>query len=367
MTRTAPTAVSLFLVATLSFGCASGPSEGGGNESDDDPIEGAAGGGSSGSGSGGATNCTTDCGGDGAGGSTGGGDSGFKVTPPAERVVGYLPTYRSLDPGALDFDTLTHLCIAFANPGPSGVDFDAEPAEINALVEAAHQSGVYVLASIAGAAGGQAVEDAIQPGVVDGFVAELLDLVSRYNLDGIDVDIEGSHVSTTYEPFVLKLSAALPSDKLLTAAVATWNGADFSDAALAEYDFINLMSYDHCGSWSDACEHSTYEDSVSELNYWENTRALGVGRVVLGVPFYGYCWGPACPAAALTYAEILAGYPAAQDSDYLVEDGYTISFNGRDTIVAKAVLAEQHGGIMIWELAQDASGDDSLLQVIAEN
>src|SRR5690606_23865196 len=123
----------------------------------------------------------------------------------------------------------------------------------------------------------------------------------RYDLDGIDVDIEGNHVNSTYEPFVLKLSAAMPTGKLLTAAVATWNGSDFSDAALTEYDFINLMSYDHCGSWSAACEHSTYDDAVSELNYWENTRGLGVGRVTLGVPFYGYCWGTSCPSSALTY------------------------------------------------------------------
>jgi GH18 family chitinase len=158
--------------------------------------------------------------------------------------------YRSLDPADHDFDTLTHLCLAFAIDQGGSLGFNAEPEEIQALIDAAHEKGVYVLASIAGAAGGQAVEDAIQPDVVDAYVTQLLDLLETFDLDGIDVDIEGNHVGSTYEPFVIKLSDALPEGKLLTAAVATWNGADFSDGALAEYDFINLMSYDHCGSWS---------------------------------------------------------------------------------------------------------------------
>jgi GH18 family chitinase len=48
-------------------------------------------------------------------------------------------------------------------------------------------------------------------------------------------------------------------------------------------------------------------------------------------------------------------------------DGYTISCNGPATIAKKTELSKSHGGIMIWELGQDASGDDSLLKVIADN
>ncbi len=297
------------------------------------------------------------------------GTGGATSVPPKDgvRVVGYLPTYRNLDPAGLDFDTLTHLCIAFANPtSPDQIDFDANPSAINNLVTAAHAKGVQVLVSIAGAAGGAAVESAIQPASVDTFIAALLDLVDRYQLDGIDVDIEGSHVkAATYTPFVTKLSAALPAGKLLTAAVATWNGDDFPDAALAEFDFINLMSYDHCGTWSDACEHSLYSESLTELQYWEGNRGIPADRVVLGVPFYGYCWGASCAAGALTYPEIVTAYPQGRTNDYLVGDGYTISLNGPATIAQKVELSKEHGGIMIWELRQDGTGDDSLFSIIA--
>lgn len=297
-----------------------------------------------------------------AAGGTGGSTTGDGRLP----VVGYLPTYRSLDPSALNLDALTHLDIAFANTmDGGGVDFQTDArASIPGLVSAAHAKNVKVLASIAGAAGGSAVSGRITSANVDAYVSALLDMVNRYSLDGIDVDIEGEYVNSDYEPFVLKLDAALPAGKLLTAAVANWNGDDFSSAALAAYDYINVMSYDHCGTWTDPCEHSTYADAQSDMAYWVNDRAVPAQKVILGVPFYGYSWGGPDGNVAITYAEALAAYPAAKTTDWISDGGTKISINSAATIGQKAALAKTYGGIMIWELGQDASGPDSLLQVI---
>ncbi len=359
----------LFLLAllplTLSLSCSqTSETDGDSSETTDDSTDDEA----SGSGGSGGGPCLIDCiPGDGDGDGSPGAGGNSPLPPEAVRVIGYLPTYRNINPSAVPLDRLTHLCIAFANPNNGTVDFDANPADITALVNAAHAEGVLVLASIAGAAEGQAVAEAIVPASVDNFVTQLLGLVQKYDLDGIDVDIEGHYVSSTYEPFVVKLSDALPSDKLLTAAVATWNGDDFPHGALARFDFINLMAYDHCGSWSDACDHSTYGDSISELSYWENDRGIEKERMVLGVPFYGYCWGGSCPGTALTYAELVSNYPGAKEGDSLSGAGYFISYNGPATIAQKTQLAKEHGGIMMWELGQDAPGADSLLSVIHGN
>lgn len=301
----------------------------------------------------------------GAGASTGGGAS----TPKPRRVVGYLPTYRSLDPARLDFETLTHLCVAFANPVEGGgSDFDeGARSAIPPLVAAAHEHEVKVLASIAGGTdtGGGAVLAQITEDV-DAYVASLLELIEKYDLDGIDVDIEGKHVNETYEPFVLKLKAALPAGKLLTAAVATKNGDDFSSKALGEYDFINLMAYDHCG-WSETpCEHSSMKRTLEELEYWTGDRPVPRDKLVLGVPFYGWCWGCGDKQTAMTYSDILSQYPEAKTTDRIEDGDKTISLNGATTIAEKAELAQEYGGVMIWELGQDASGDDALFRVIAE-
>lgn len=303
---------------------------------------------------------------------SGGGGAG-PVQPARTRVVGYLPTYRSLDPAGVNLSALTHLCIAFANPGPVGGSdepvFDADDTEIDALVAAAHAAGVQVLASIAGAAGSDRVAARITEDKVDGFVDALLGLVERFDLDGIDVDIEGTtHVTSTYEPFVKKLGAALRADgKLMTSAVGLWYGPNITKAALDEFDFINVMSYDHCGSWSPSpCEHSTMASARSDMNYWVTTRGYPADRTVLGVPFYGYCWGTACESSALTYAAILSRWSDAASKDWIEEEGLSLSYNGEATLRSKTALAKEHGGIMIWELGQDAPGEASLLSVIAD-
>lgn len=305
----------------------------------------------------------------GAGGADGAaGAGGGAAVPHPNRVVGYLPTWRSLDPTAYDLGALTHLCIAFANPSADGSsDFDeGVRSAIAPLVRAAQDKGVRVLASIAGGSdtGGSAVAAQISAERVDDYVQSLLDLVERHGLDGIDVDIEGDYVTATYEPFVAKLRAALPATKSLTAAVSIKNGDAFSDAALAKYDFINVMAYDYC-SWTEvACDQAGLEKTQKDLEYWTRKRGLSTDRVVLGVPFYGWCWGCDTKQTALTYSDILASHPNAATEDWIVDGAMTISLNSRATIETKAGWAKEHGGIMIWELGQDASGADSLLSLI---
>lgn len=205
----------------------------------------------------------------------------------------------------------------------------------------------------------------IVPDKVDAYIEGLLDLMERYDLDGIDVDIEGDAVNEDYEPFVLKLAEALPESKVLTAAVATKNGEPISKAALDAYDFINLMAYDHC-SWSDEpCDQASMEGTLADLEYWTVTRGYPKRKLVLGVPFYGWCWGCTEMQSALTYPQIIRDYPEGRTEDWIESGDVTISLNSPPTIREKARLAHDYGGIMIWELGQDASGADSLIAVIA--
>lgn len=288
-----------------------------------------------------------------------------------KRVVGYLPTYRSLDPRYLDLETLTHLCVAFANPvGEAGEsDFDETVRDsIPPLVRAAHERQVRVLASIAGGTKeqGELVASWIRKDRRATYIEGLLAVVERYDLDGIDVDIEGDAVNEDYEPFVRDLRKALRKGQDLTAAVATKNGEAFPNAALTLYDFVNVMSYDQC-SWSEvACDQASFEDSLRDLDYWTETKGVPRSRVVLGVPFYGWCWGCQEKQTALTYGEILFRYPEARTTDWIVDGATTISLNGATTIAKKAKVAKDYGGVMMWELGQDATGDDSLFRVIRD-
>ena len=90
--------------------------------------------------------------------------------------------------------------------------------------------------------------------------------------------------------------------------------------------------------------------------------------MVLGVPFYGYGYGPELmsPAISMDYGQILTAFPNAESSDeFKMPGGKILYYNGVSTIKQKTALAkEKASGIMIWQLQGDARGTHSLLQAI---
>jgi chitinase len=306
----------------------------------------------------------------GSAGSIGSGGSGGTTTLPTTRVVGYIPDWaESFSQWAttLDFSQITHINVAFANPvGDShAIDIGQEDADLAALVAAAHQHGVKVLASVGGISASPDFAPHYAPGSVDAFVQGHVDFMTKHQLDGIDVDVEYPEgMGANYGAFIQKLEAALGPDKLLTAAVAQWVQDGMPDDALGRFDFINVMSYDQCGGWTDACPHSSYQGALDDLDYYANVKQVPKDRIVLGVPFYGYCWGASCPDDYVLYKDILIANDSAWQSDTFQADGATWWYNGDATLQQKAELSKAYGGVMIWELSGDASGERSLLKVL---
>ena len=283
------------------------------------------------------------------------------------RVVGYVPLGRGVpDFNQIAFQRLTHLNIAFINPDSLGNI--KIPTGFDSLIKKAHQYGVKVLASIGGGSHNPYYSRVLSDTNRKIFIGKLTQLVIDYELDGLDVDIENDNIDTNYQHFVTGLAAELkPIDKLLTAALATWNGQLISDAALAKFDFINVMSYDQTGPWrpEKPGPHSTYPKAVEDLNYWTTTRGVRKERISLGIPFYGYGFGTKY-GQSMSYRDIITKFPGSEQKDEFVPDGGgTIYYNGMPTIKNKTALAlKDAGGIMIWQLLGDAQGNQSLLAAI---
>jgi GH18 family chitinase len=105
--------------------------------------------------------------------------------------------------------------------------------------------------------------------------------------------------------------------------------------------------------------HSSYAMAERSVATWL-ARGIHPDKLVLGVPFY------ARPGGA-TYRTLLANDAATASGDRILFKGVEQNYNGPATIRRKTELALQlAGGIMIWELSQDARGSDSLLRVIGE-
>ncbi|MGZ3873984.1 MAG: glycosyl hydrolase family 18 protein [Mucilaginibacter sp.] len=287
---------------------------------------------------------------------------------PAFRIVGYLPTPAIGDAfsNGLDLGKINYLNIAFINPDPSG-NFTV-PAGLAAVVNAAHEKKVKVLISIGGGSAPAYYPSLLRDTLRGKVIKNLVELVTANDLDGVDVDLEGPLIDSNYEAFVTGLSAALKAEKkLLTSAVATAYAPQYTDKALAVYDFINVMSYDKTGPWrpGDPGQHAPYEMAVTDLDYWTNIRGIAKEKLSLGLPFYGYGFGTGAPAE-ISFGRLVDQYPGAENTDQLaVTGGGIIYYNGIPTIKTKTQLALQRaGGIMIWQLMGDGKSDKSLLNVI---
>jgi chitinase len=284
-------------------------------------------------------------------------------------IVGYMFSSGDLDveSAKLDLDKITHLNVAFINPDEAGVF--AEVQGLKQAVKRAHDKGVKVFSSFAGGVPPQHLKELLKPDKRAGLVASLVNLTATYNLDGIDVDLEGDFIDSNYEAFVTELHTALKrNNKQMTAAVATWNGNAISDKALALFDLVHIMSYDQTGPWNlnNPGPHSTYEAAIADLNYWNITRSVPFSKLTLGVPFYGYGFGPDIPQD-MSFDAIVRTYPGAESKDQVEVPGKgTVYYNGIPTIKKKTALAleKKAAGIMIWQLFGDAKGDKSLLGTI---
>ncbi|MFT7560863.1 MAG: chitinase [Flavobacteriales bacterium] len=311
------------------------------------------------------------------------------------KVVGYIPSYKNITQtiDQADLTKLTHINLAFVNPDSSGQIISAgnltcmkngagvnvSGADFQYVVDTAHAAGVKVMASVAGglipACSGN-WQTLLQAGNRQALVANLIQFIDTYNLDGLDIDIEGVLLTDidnagNYTPFIQLLSSELKSrGKLLTAATATYAGGMIPVSSIPYFDFVTLMSYDAIGpTWGAAgTEHSTYAGAQSHINTWKS-RGLSKDKLVLGVPFYGYGFGDF--NGGYSYADILAQFGVgAANNDVIgtVCSGCSyITYNGIPTIQAKTQLAvDQGAGVMIWELSHDVSNSSSLLSSIWE-
>ena len=285
------------------------------------------------------------------------------------KVVGYLSTGNFDKIDALELDKLTYLNIAFANPDADGNLVAELTADIKPVVQKGHDLNLKVFISLAGGGRPDTViwNNLLKPENRSAFIKKLVAYVEENNLDGVDVDIEGNllpYLDNNYNPFVLELRKALHAKgKGITAALGA---VGFHEAvgqeALEAYDFINVMVYDKTGIWRphDIGPHSPYSYATDAIKFWTIDRKIPPERITLGVPFYGFDFTP--PARYISYAEIIR-----ENKGYAYHDsvGTRYYYNGIPTMVKKTELAKKTlGGVMIWEIAYDTTGDLSLMKAL---
>lgn len=293
------------------------------------------------------------------------------------KVVGYYPAWKE-DVGKLRYDVLTHVNYAFAIPTAEGGLRPLDNAALaQQIIRDAHASGCKVLLAVGGWSYNDTPLEATFVSATEtaekrtAFADAIMAMCTQYGFDGIDMDWEHPRTDGTsaqaYEALMLDLAERLHAQgKLLSAAVISgatadgniyYDAAAHSDAVLGAVDYINVMAYDG----GDGQRHSSYDFAVNCGTYWRESRHLPASSVVLGVPFY------ARPSWA-AYSDLLAADGDAWQHDHITFNGMDVWYNGYETITQKTRYAlNKLGGIMIWEVTQDSTGEHSLLTAIGQS
>ena len=229
-------------------------------------------------------------------------DTNTPATAPTEAViVGYAVSWESTTP---DPKLLTHLNYAF---GLIDNDFETlkieKEARLRLMATLKKQNpNLKVLLSVGGWGAGNFSEMAADEGHRKAFAKNCLNAVTKYGLDGIDIDweyptsssagISASAADTDNFTLLMKqLRETLGKDRLLTMASAS-NAKYVNFKDVIQYlNFVNVMTYDM--GYAPKHNAALYKSSLASESCDESVAkhlAAGVpyDKMVLGIPFYGH-------------------------------------------------------------------------------
>jgi chitinase len=222
--------------------------------------------------------------------------------------VGYLYGH----PRHTNFRLYTHLCHAFLVADAEGNVRTDRNVPSRDLTAEAHQAGVKVLLSLGGWGWDKQFASIVsKPEAEDRYVKSVIDVVRDNDYDGIDLDWEYPDTEKEVAGFerlvrrlrnqIDKIGSAKGRPMVLTMAASSnpgtlkWLRKDF---LLETMDWINVMTYDYTGNWTDYAGHhsplfasskqpGTPRSTALSIKYLLQERGLPANRLAVGIPLYG--------------------------------------------------------------------------------
>lgn len=296
-------------------------------------------------------------------------------------VIGYLPAHDWEFDDQFDnirWEYLTHINISFAHAKSDGsLNVDKVPeSKLSRICSKAKEHGVKVLISINKSSEGEFGAAIDNETTRNALAANIVKFTRDNGLDGFDIDYEDyNHWNTnSLVAFAKALHDAKDEEMLMTCAVICWK--DYPSQWQEYFDYINIMSYDKVmgGTNPNPGQHASYDGFVKDVNHWVNAYQTPKSKIVGGLPFYGYSWDDEAgkdEVGAIRFHGILDHYGKDNDIEEVADAdqfGNTY-YNGRPTIRRKCqyVMDNDFGGVMIWQLFQDAYQEElKLINVVGE-
>ncbi|MEY5042063.1 MAG: Chitinase precursor [Bacteroidota bacterium] len=294
-------------------------------------------------------------------------------------VMGYLPDYRWSIVQKLNFDFLTHLIVAFANPDSSGKLSFGE--NLAPLVKLAHGKNVKVILSIGGGGNFSWGEEhqiyaklLKTPESRSAFIHKIINFVKLNKLDGVDNDLEGYALALpTYNVFTQELADSLKANQLESSAAyyigGQWGLDRVAVETLQKLDYILTMSYGGIGDWNwkTKPDDGTLDKLIIDIEHLKK-RGVPAKKIIGGFAFYAVEFPKNKPenyfslyhTACDMFTNFNTYQPLINDTINLPNQN-TIYFNSMETFKQKIDFAlDNAGGFFIWELGQDCFNKNSL-------
>jgi chitinase len=341
-------------------------------------------------------------------------------------IIGYVGGFRGLiATDSIDVWRLSHINYAFIDIKDNRAWLHNEATDTVNLRKLGElkriNPGLKILISIGGWSWSKNFSDAtLTDTSTRNFALSAVDIVSKYNLDGIDIDWEYPGMigdSNVYRPedkqhytlLFKELREGLNNLSLTTQMkyyVTTAVGGSQSyidhtemDKVQRYADYINIMSYDYAGGWDTISGHHTnlYVSSEDSNQYSAHRSiqafiAAGVpaAKIVIGMAFYGKGWQMESTDNNGLYRKAIrsargGGFTYLKDS-LLNKNGYKeywdatakapylfnaekkifISYDNERSVKEKCKYVKHHdlAGAMFWEYNNDKK--EYLLKIIAD-
>lgn len=339
------------------------------------------------------------------------------------QVIAYVfPQSHVLQPGEIAARELTRINYAFANiqDGRIVAVNPADAPNLATLVALRQENpSLQILISVGGWLwSGNFSDVALTPQSRSRFVDSVVEFLTRYHLDGLDIDWEFPGeigAGNRFRPEDKKNYTLLLTDlhrrfrreerrlgRPLLLSVAVGSSEDFLEhtemrRVARAVDTVNLMAYDYYEPGDEAItgNHAPlYADPADpaqasadrSVRLFEKA-GVPARKLILGVPFYGHIWGDVAPTnhglfqkgspvphAFARYSNIGTllnhGFTRYWDASASVPYLYNaaerefVSYEDPESLTLKCAYVERMhlGGIMFWEYSGDASG--ALLKTI---
>lgn len=329
--------------------------------------------------------------------------------PPEDESENVFVGYVYGMPEDINYGMYTHLCHAFVVAEKDGTLLPRRNVPSRKLTGQAHKEGVKVLLSLGGWGWDENFAGmTMDPPAEDRYVKAVMTIVDEYDYDGIDLDWEYpdtpieivgfERLTRRFRKSLDELGKKKGRHMLVTMAAAAhpktlqWLGRDF---LLETMDWINVMTYDYTGTWTNFAGHHSPLHASSKLpkdsilsteltmKHLVDERKIPANRLAVGIPLYGKVFAVSEPYASTKGAP----KPSTQTGNYrrlralekehgwvrkwddetknpwlVAPDGSEIiCYDDSESIAIKTKWAMQQGfrGVFFWQIAADRMPDGS--------